>query len=62
MRKEASRLNQAYRKYSSVSICTSSGTDELSMVSQTHDTDSDSDTCILDDWDNLMYSDDSDSD
>lgn len=59
VRRPNQRKRKAYRKHSSASTCTSSGTDEMSP-SETHD--SDSDTCILDDWDNWMYSDDSEFD
>ena len=47
-----------YKKHSSASTCTSSGTDEvlLDSPSETHDTVCDSDTCILDNWDNWIYS------
>ena len=62
VRRPNQRKRKAYRKHSSASTCTSSGTDEISP-SETHDSsDSDSDTCILDDWDNWMYSDDSEFD
>ena len=62
VRRPNQRKRQAYRKHSSASTCTSSGTDEKFPSETCNSTDSDTDTCILDDWDNWMYTDDSDFD
>ena len=54
-RRPNQRKRKVYKKRSQLSSSTSSSTEPIDSTSENHS--SDSDTCILDDWDNYMCSD-----